>query len=155
MQGKTVQLQRQSKKQTGSPGKRQPNLCHQSSSAWGIEGAQGCCAGVQGGEGFLTTSRSRAGRCNHRHLAGMHGRQVAKEGSPGELGHADGDNILWETGERKAANEKETNWVRLCHFCSVSLWEGALYVLCPVCKLSHLGVNTDCPGKFGHEGGVP
>lgn len=34
------------------PEKRQPNLCHQVSSAWGIQGAQGYWAGVWGGEGF-------------------------------------------------------------------------------------------------------
>lgn len=32
-------------------------------------------------------------------------------------------------GERKAANEEERNWVRLCHFCTVSSWEVALSYL--------------------------
>lgn len=83
----------------------------------------------------------------------MAGRQQ-KEGSLRELGHADESNVLQEWGERKAAKEKETSWVRLCDFCSVSSWEGALHVLCPVCVLSHLCVDTGCPGKAGREGGL-
>lgn len=41
-----------------------------------------------------------------------------------------------------------------CHFCSFSMWVGALYVLCSVRMFSHLCVDTGCPGKAGREGGL-
>lgn len=34
--------------------------------------------------------------------------------------------------QKKAAHEKKTSWVRLCHFVSVSSWEGALCAFCPI-----------------------
>lgn len=83
MQAKTVELQCQSKKQTGSPGKRQPSLCHQSSSARGIQGAQQEC-GV-GRDFWLPAKVEQEGAITGIYLAGMYGRQAAKEGSPGEM----------------------------------------------------------------------
>lgn len=96
-------------------------------------------AGVQGREGFLAASRSGAGTCNCRQLAGVCGRQAAKgRRELGELGHAGGSNVLWERGDRKA----------------VKLGQSVPFLLsflmcCPTCvsipaALGRLGVKVGC-----------
>lgn len=56
--------------------------------------------------------------------------------------------------QKKAAHEKKTSWVRLCHFISVSSWEGACVCFVLFIVLHHLYVTTTCSGKARCEYGL-
>lgn len=94
----------------------------------------------KGGQGFLAPAEvEQAGAIAGSWQGGVAGRQQ-KEGSLGKPRHADGSNVFQEMRERKAANEKETSWVRLqfllsffvggCLVCALS----CLYVVPLVCR---------------------
>lgn len=147
MQGKRVELQRQNKKQGGSTGKRPANLSHRvlllcmgDSGCLGWLGRGHLLQECKGGQGFLAPAEvEQAGAIAGSWQGGVAGRQQ-KEGSLGKPRHADGSNVFQEMRERKAANEKETSWVRLqfllsffvggCLVCALS----CLYVVPLVCQ---------------------
>lgn len=99
-----------------------------------------------GGEGFLAASKSRAGRCNPRHLAGMvlleRCDMLMRPMSSGK----------WERGKQQMRKRE----IGSDYAISAQFPRGKLPCpICPICTLSPLGVDTSCPGKAGSEGGVP